>query len=210
MRLAELDAVTVDGFGTLLELDSPVAPLVRALEERGVDRTPSEVARAFAAEARHYRRRAHTAPDGETLVALRRECVAVFLRGLAAPLEPQGFVDAFLAALVFRPAPGAVEALAVLQSSGLKLAVVSNWDCSLPERLAALGLLGHFEAVITSAEAGVPKPEPRAFLLALERIGVAASRTLHVGDEEADERGARAAGMHFAPAPLSIAVGTLA
>ena len=76
MRLAELDAVTVDGFGTLVELESPVAPLVHALEERGVDRSPSDVARAFAAEARHYRLHAHTARDDETLAALRRECVA--------------------------------------------------------------------------------------------------------------------------------------
>ena len=55
----------------------------------------------------------------------------------------------------------------------------------------------------------MPKPEPRAFLLALERLGVAAERALHVGDEETDERGAHAAGMHFAPAPLSTAVETL-
>jgi HAD superfamily hydrolase (TIGR01509 family) len=209
MRLAELDAVTVDGFGTLVELESPVAPLGHALEEHGVDRSPSDVARAFAAEARHYRLHAHTARDDETLAALRRDCVGVFLRELAAPLEPQEFVDAFLASLVFRPADGAVEALATLQSDGLKLAVVSNWDCALPERLHALDLLRHFDAVVTSAEAGVPKPEPRAFLLALERLGVAASRALHVGDEEADERGARAAGMHFAPAPLATAVAAL-
>jgi HAD superfamily hydrolase (TIGR01509 family) len=209
MHLTELDAVTVDGFGTLVELESPVEPLVRALEERDVERSPGDVARAFAAEARHYRLHAHTARDDETLAALRRECVTVFLRELAAPLEPEEFVDAFLAALVFRPAEGAVEALAALQANGLKLAVVSNWDCSLPERLNALGLLGHFDAVVTSAEAGVPKPEPNAFLLALERLEVAASRALHVGDEEADERGARAAGMHFAPAPLSTAAAAL-
>ena len=78
-----------------------------------------------------------------------------------------------------------------------------------PERLDGLGLLEHFDAVVTSAEAGVPKPDPAAFLLALERLGVAASRALHIGDEDADERGASAAGMHFAPAPLSTAVAAL-
>jgi HAD superfamily hydrolase (TIGR01509 family) len=119
------------------------------------------------------------------------------------------FVDTFLAALVFRPAKGAVEALAVLQAAGLRLAVVSNWDCSLPERLDALELLGLFDTVVTSADAGAPKPEPNAFLIALERLEVAASRALHIGDEEADERAARAAGMHFAPAPLSSAVAAL-
>ncbi|TMK91576.1 MAG: hypothetical protein E6G42_08290, partial [Actinobacteria bacterium] len=44
---------------------------------------------------------------------------------------------------------------------------------------------------------------PRIFELALERLGVSASRALHVGDAEADEEGARAAGMHFAAAPLA-------
>jgi HAD superfamily hydrolase (TIGR01509 family) len=209
MHFAELDAVTVDGFGTLVELESPVTPLVHGLEERGVERRPYEVARAFAAEARHYRVHAHIARDDEALAALRLECVAVFLRELAAPLEPAAFVETFLAALVFRPADGAVEALAVLQANDLKLAVVSNWDCSLPKRLDALELLGYFHTVVTSADAGAPKPEPNAFLLALERLEVAANRALHIGDEEADERAARAAGMHFAPAPLSIAVASL-
>lgn len=209
MHFAELGAVTVDGFGTLVELESPVEPLKRALERQGVAVSPSEVAVAFAAEAAHYRLHAHTARDDAMLAAFRGECVGIFLRELAAPLEPREFVDDFLAALVFRPAEGAVEALATVRSRGLKLAVVSNWDCSLPERLDALDLLGHFDTVVTSADAGAPKPEPNAFLLALERLEVAASRALHIGDEEADERGARAAGMHFAPAPLSTAVAAL-
>ena len=167
------------------------------------------MADAFAAEAAHYRLHAHTARDEATLAAFRDECVGIFLRKLAAPLEPQSFVDAFLAALAFRPVEGAVKALGAVRSRGLKLAVVSNWDCSLPERLEELGLLERFETVVTSAEAGAPKPEPRAFVLALERLGVTADRALHVGDEETDERGAHAAGMHFAPAPLSAAVAAL-
>jgi putative hydrolase of the HAD superfamily len=209
MRFADLEAVTVDGFGTLVELESPVLPLVQALEDSGVARPPAEVERAFAAEASHYRLHAHHARDDETLASLRRDCVAVFLRGLAAPIEPDEFVDSFLAALVFRPAAGAAPAIEAMRSRGLKLAVVSNWDCSLAGRLEELQLLEHFDAVVTSAEAGVPKPDPRVFRLALDRLGAPASRALHVGDEEADERGAIAAGMHFAPAPLSAAVETL-
>ena len=207
MRFAELDAVTVDGFGTLVELDDPVPRLVQALGGRGFARSPSEVAAAFEAEAAHYRLHAHAARDEATLAALRDECVDIFLRELAVPLEPREFVDGFLAALVFRPVAGALEALGSMRSRGLKLAVVSNWDCSLPERLGELGLLERFEAIVTSAEAGAPKPEPGAFALALERLGVTADRALHVGDEESDERGAHAAGMHFAPAPLSTAGG---
>ena len=36
--------------------------------------------------------------------------------------------------------------------------------------------------------------------------GVQPSRALHVGDSDADEAGASAAGMQFAPAPLARAV----
>jgi HAD superfamily hydrolase (TIGR01509 family) len=210
MRFADLDAVTVDGFGTLVELEDPVSPLAAALQARGEQRSPSDVADAFAQEAAYYRPRSHLARDPAALERLRRECVTVFLDALEAPLSPDEFVDAFMDALVFRPADNAVEALRVLRKQKLRLAVVSNWDCSLPERLGQLGLLDWFDAVVSSAEAGVPKPEPAPFLLALERLETAPERTLHVGDELADEQGARAVGMRFAPAPLSSVAEALA
>ena len=54
------------------------------------------------------------------------------------------------------------------------------------------------EFVVDSQVEGVEKPDPRIFRIALERLGVAASRALYVGDIRAvDEAGARAAGMHF-------------
>jgi putative hydrolase of the HAD superfamily len=62
-----------------------------------------------------------------------------------------------------------------------------------------------FSAIVTTAEAGAPKPEPGVFRLALERLRVEPARALHVGDEPGDESGARAAGMRFAPAPLTSA-----
>jgi FMN phosphatase YigB (HAD superfamily) len=168
-----------------------------------------EVAEAFAEEAAYYRPRSHLARDPASLEQLRHECVAVFLDALRAPLVPGDFVGAFMGSIVFRPAGGAVEAVGVLRARELKLAVVSNWDCSLPERLETLGLLGLFDAVVTSAEAGVPKPDPGPFQLALERLGTAPARALHIGDEPSDEQGAGAAGMRFAAAPLSSAVEAL-
>jgi HAD superfamily hydrolase (TIGR01509 family) len=209
MHFADLEAVTVDGFGTLIELESPVQRLVEALAIRGVQRPPGEVARAFASEVAHYRPRAHLARNRAGLARLRRDCVQVFLDALDAPLEPDEFVEPFLDALVFRPVGSAVKALGILRDHELKLAVVSNWDCSLPERLAALGLAQRFDAIVSSAQAGAPKPEPRAFELALERLGASPERALHVGDEDIDERGAAAAGLHFAPAPLATAVAAL-
>jgi putative hydrolase of the HAD superfamily len=205
MRFADLDAVTVDGYGTLVTLRDPAGALVRALAEHGVERSEEDAAAAFAAEASYYRPRSHLGRDDSSLAELRRECVAVFLREARAALDPDTFVEAFIGALRFEPVAGARETLGQLRARGLRLAVVANWDRSLHEHLEQLGLAELFDTIVTSAEAGAAKPDPAPFRLALERLGVQANRSLHVGDEPADEEGARAAGMHFAPAPLQTA-----
>jgi putative hydrolase of the HAD superfamily len=182
---------------------------VDALAACDVVRSREDVAAAFAAEARYYRARAHLGRDVESLAALRRECVAVFLDELGAGLAPEAFVDAFIGSLVFHPVAGAVETLERL-SARIRLAVVANWDSSLHEHLERLGLDRYFDVVVTSAEAGAAKPDPAIFLAALERLDVEPARALHVGDEPIDEQGARAAGMRFLPAPLAEAFAELA
>lgn len=203
LTAADLDAVTIDAFGTLVTLRDPVDALRQALREQGVERTREEVAAAFEAEGRYYRDHTHEGADEASLALLRRDCAAVFLDALGAELDPGEFAPAYVASLEFEPMPGAVDAVLALERLGLRLAVVSNWDVALHEHLEELGLADHFETVVTSAEAGAPKPDPRIFALALERLDVRPERALHIGDAEADEEGARAAGMAFAPAPLA-------
>ncbi len=205
MRFAELDAVTVDGYGTLVRLLDPVPSLVRSLVERGIDRDPERVRTAFLAEVAYYRPEAVGGRDPESLAGLRRDCTGVFLDAADAELEPESFVDDFMAAIRFEAVPGAIEALERLRGRGLDLAVVSNWDVGLPEHLERIGADRLFSAVVTSAEAGAAKPDPKVFRLALERLGVEPARALHVGDEDEDEQGAAAVGMRFAPAPLATA-----
>lgn len=207
MQLADLDAVTLDAYGTLVELVDPVPLLQDGLKALGVERDAPAVARAFAREVAYYRERSFEGRDRESLFRLRRECVAIILGDLGSDLRPESFVDGFVAAMRMRLIPGAAAALNALQRRGLAVAVVSNWDVGLPEQLHGLGL-GDVP-VVTSAEVGVPKPDPAVFLHALELLRVRPGRALHVGDSNADEAGARAAGMHFASAPLSAAVGTL-
>jgi putative hydrolase of the HAD superfamily len=198
-----LDAICVDGFGTLLALDDPGEPLAQALASRGVDRSLDDVRAAFRAEASYYRPRSLAGRDAPTLAALRRDCVRVFLHHLEAPLAPDDFVPSFMSAIVFRLTDGADSALAKLRAAGLSLACVANWDVSLHSHLRRLGIDVRFEVVLSSAEAGAEKPDPRIFHLALDRLGVEASRALHVGDEQVDRDGARAAGLAFEPAPLA-------
>jgi putative hydrolase of the HAD superfamily len=199
-ELRELDAVTIDGFGTLVELVDPIGVLQQALTERGVERDAAAVAAAFKAEARHYRPRALQGRDAASLAELRRECTSVFLRELDVELDD--FSEAFVDCLQFRPVEGAVETVRALRARGLALAVVANWDVALHDHLAKLGLVGLVDTIVTSADAGAAKPDPAIFHVALDRLGVRPERALHVGDEPLDEEGARAAGIRFAPAPL--------
>jgi len=194
-ELSGLDAVTIDAYGTLVTLIDPVPSLRSALRERGVERSDDEVQAAFRAEVDYYTPRSHVGPLDE----LRRACVAVFLHAAGAELDVEEFTPVFLDAIAFEPMPGAPAALERLRAHGLALAVVSNWDETLPERLAGF----HVDAVVSSGEAGAPKPDPAIFRLALERLGVRAERALHVGDSPADEQGAHRAGLRFAPAPLA-------
>jgi HAD superfamily hydrolase (TIGR01509 family) len=205
MRFAELDAVTVDGFGTLVRLIDPVPTLAEALRERGLERNPEDVRRAFAAEVAYYKPRAATGRDAESLGALRLCCARVFLEAAGAELPAESFVEAFMASIVLEPMPGALETAVSLRQRGLEVAVVSNWDIGLAELLGRIGAASLFTAIVTTAEAGAPKPDPSVFRLALERLGVQPERSLHVGDEPEDEQGALAAGMRFAPAPFATA-----
>ena len=199
-ELTGIDAVTIDAYGTLVELVDPVPALQAALAERGVERDADRVRAAFRAEVAYYRPRSVEGRDAESLAALRRDCAGVFLREAGAELDPAGFTQAFVDALVFRPVAGALAAVERFAAQGLALAVVSNWDVGLSEKLGPLA--SRFGCVVTSADAGAPKPDPAVFLAALERLGVEPARALHIGDEQGDEDGARAAGMRFRRAPL--------
>lgn len=203
MRGMELDAVTIDAFGTLITLADPVGPLRAALAARDVARTYDEVRRAFAAEVAYYVPRSHEGRDEATLALLRRDCARVFLDAAGVELDAGEFAGAFVGSLVFEEAPGADQACRSLAAAGLRLAVVSNWDIGLAQHLADLGLDTLVETVVTSAEAGAPKPAPAVFELALARLGATPARAVHVGDAPADEEGARAAGMCFERAPLA-------
>ena len=198
-----LDAVTVDAMGTLVELDDPAGRLRTALAARGVDRSRDEVKAAFGAEVAYYLSRTLEGSDETSLSDLRRRCTAVFLEHAGAELDPESFAPAFVEAIVFRPLAGAAAALLRVRNAGLALACISNWDVSLGPQLERSGLRGLFAEVVSSAEAGAAKPDPGVFAIALERLGVAADRALHIGDGATDREGAAAAGLAFEPVPLA-------
>ena len=193
--MSRYDAVLLDAYGTLVELDDPYRRLGDALRRHyGVDAPPPDVERAFRAEMDYYAEHCHRGRDHDSLLALRRECAAIVLDELGIAADPAEAVDDLVEAIRFRVFDDVPPLLAAVRRRGLATAVVSNWDHTLPEVLAEAGL--PFDVVVDSASAGTSKPDPRIFAVALERIGVAPARALHVGDTaEADGEGARAAGI---------------
>jgi HAD superfamily hydrolase (TIGR01509 family) len=205
VRAADLDAVTLDAYGTLVTLTDPVPALVDALAKRGARRSREIVLAGFEAESEHYARRVGEGYDERSLARLRRDCASVFLAAVGAELDADEFAPAYIGAIRFEVIPGVVDALERLRALGLELAVVGNWDFSLHERLDELGLAHYFKVVVHAAR----KPSPTGLVHALAQLGVEPRRALHIGDEEADEVAARAAGMHFQRAPFPDAVAAL-
>ncbi len=91
-----------------------------------------------------------------------------------------------------------VPTLTTLQETGYKLAIVSNWDSPLDPLIQRLGITGYFESITASHDERVRslKPDPHIFRYTLEKVGVTAENTVHVGDTyEADIIGAQNAGI---------------
>jgi HAD superfamily hydrolase (TIGR01509 family) len=202
---AELDAVTIDAYGTLVKLVDPVPALTAALAERDVVRDHETIVHGFRTEVAHYTKHSAEGHDEAGLAQLQRDCARIFLEAVGAELDAAEFAPAFASAMHFELLPGVMPALARVRSLGLELAVVANWDLTLRRMLDEVGLAEYFRVVVHAAV----KPAADGLLRALAALDVSASRALHVGDDAVDELSARAAGMHFAAAPLPGAVAGL-
>jgi putative hydrolase of the HAD superfamily len=190
-------AVLLDALGTLVELQPPAPRLQRLLSEVGFEVSEEQAAAGFMAEIAYYLDHHLEGSDRERLERLRDRCAEEMRRALELPdLDHATARRAMLEALEFRPYPDVQPALAELRDRGVTLVIASNWDCSLPDWLGPAGIMELVDGVVTSAEVGAPKPDPRVFERALAVAGVAPSEALHVGDKvDNDLEGAAAAGV---------------
>lgn len=193
--MSRYDAVLLDAFGTLIDVDRPFARLQRSVRRHlGNEVTLADAERAFRAEMTYYADHCHEGSDARTLAALRERCAAIVLEELGIAADPALAATLLSDAIAFRAYADAAPLLAGLAGAGVGVAVVSNWDCSLPDALAAAGIA--IERVVASGSTGSSKPDPAIFEAALDALGVPPGRALHVGDtEETDGVGARAAGI---------------
>ena len=92
--------------------------------------------------------------------------------------------------------PEAKTALAGLRALGLTLGVISNMGLELDALLERLGIAEYLSVRSTTGSAGVSKPHPRIFHLALAQAGAQPAEAVHIGDSiGADVEGARSAGI---------------
>ena len=92
-------------------------------------------------------------------------------------------------------APGSLKMIETLKARGYRMAVVSNFNKSLPDLLAQLNLVGFFDAIVCSAIVGVEKPEPEILRIACRQLGVFPEKAIYIGDHPLDILCARGAGM---------------
>jgi putative hydrolase of the HAD superfamily len=184
-----LRAVFLDALGTLVELEPPWLYLRERVPPEVDDR---RLVAAVRAEMGYYREHAHEGHDPASLADLRRRCAEVLSEELGTTITVEELVEA----VRFNAYPDAEAALRRLRQRGLRLVVVSNWDCSLYTVLEGCGFAGLLDGAVSSAQAGARKPDPAIFAAALELASCEASEALHVGDTpEEDLDGAHAAGI---------------
>jgi len=92
--------------------------------------------------------------------------------------------------------PDVAPTFEALCGAGVKIGLLSNWDCRLVPLLQGLGLWDVFDVPVVSFQVGAEKPDAAIFQHALALCGAPAERCVHVGDSyEQDVVGARRAGM---------------
>lgn len=78
-----------------------------------------------------------------------------------------------------------------------RLGILSNWDDRLEEILEdELGIARYFDAIVNSHRIGVAKPDEKAYLEALDRLGAEPQEVLFIDDRTRNTKVAAELGIH--------------
>lgn len=83
--------------------------------------------------------------------------------------------------------PGAREALDALAENYLVAAITNGARVAQTAKMDELGLDSAFERIVYAGEDTLAKPDPEPFEVALDALGVAAERAVHVGNSLAND-----------------------
>jgi HAD superfamily hydrolase (TIGR01509 family) len=197
-----ITAVLLDLDDTLFDHSACTRAALADLRDRFADlgRVPSALVEAEhrrLLEALHLRVLAGQLTVDDARVERFRRLLA-FAGGTLDAASPADVATAYRSAYLacWRPVEGALELLAALHARVSTGVVTNNVASEQRQKIAACGFGPLLDAVIISEEAGVAKPDPRIFSLALEALDAEAGETVMIGDAwETDIAGARAAGI---------------
>ena len=121
------------------------------------------------------------------------------LLGLPSIVTPLELYETYWGTMLrsIKPRDGAVELLSRLHHQRIRTGICTDMTAHIQHRkIAALGLAGYLDAMVTSEEAGVEKPNPKIFLDCLNKLNVKPNEAVFIGDSfERDVCGAHAAGL---------------
>lgn len=191
-----LRALLVDAAGTLIYPSEPISQVyLEYARPYGCKKSEKEVLDNF--------RRAFATPWKRSLLRYEGdgrsfwEFIVEQSTGCNDPTMLEKLYNHYLQPSAWNLSPGALDVLAQIKSSGMKLALISNFDTRLRPLLTAMGAAETFDALIISAEVGVEKPNPLIFEIACQQLGVLPEEAVHVGDDRRNDiTGARSAGCH--------------
>ncbi|HYK87790.1 MAG TPA: HAD-IA family hydrolase, partial [Acidobacteriota bacterium] len=199
------EVVFLDAAGTLFEVRGSVGEIYSSVAQRhGVTVSPVELQAGFV-EA--FRRKSHECiPSGNSENQTERErrwwleLVEGVLSGRMPASALPGYFEevfeTFRTTRAWRLFPDTRPGLEMLCKAGYRLGIISNFDSRLEDLLRNLGIAFYFERVIISWTVGSAKPAAGIFCRALDVMGVAAQRAVHVGDSlTEDVVGAQRAGL---------------
>jgi 2-haloacid dehalogenase len=180
MDFGTYEVVSFDCYGTLIDWESGIISGLRpVLSGHGVHATDDEILELHA-QTEHRLQSTSTRGNYTKYRDVLREEVRE--AGRKWGFEPQpSEVDALADSLRdWQPFPDTVEALWAMKQR-YKLAIISNVDDGM-FALTACHLEVEFDWIITAEQAQTYKPSLNNFELALERIGMAPEKVLHVAE----------------------------
>ena len=184
-RLAPIDAVVFDAYGTLFDVNSAAARCREALGPQ---------ADAFSAT---WRRKQLEYSWLRSLMGAHADFWQLTAEALDYACERHAIADASLRQRLLETYrelsayPEVPAMLRAIRGAGFKTAILSNGaPAMLQAAVAAADLAAQFDQVLSVEAVGVFKPHPSVYQLAVDRLGVAAARICFVSSNGWDIAGA--------------------
>jgi 2-haloacid dehalogenase len=188
----QVDALAFDAYGTLFDVQSVAETAERLLPGHG-----DAVARLWRAKQLEYTwlqsLMLSAAQRRDDFAVLTAKALDYAVESLGLPLTASArhrLLDAYLDLAPFEDAVDALQ-----RSAPIPRVILSNGTREMLEPLAAAtGISRHLDAILSVDAAGIYKPSPRVYQLAVDHFGLAAPRIGFVSSNGWDAAGAKAFG----------------